>query len=149
MRVDAGHHGEESGIADAQHADFAAVVGDVLQQPVDGVAGVGGFVDVGFGGVRDDGAIHHELATGTVAAADVLEDEDVAAGGELGLAGCDAVRRCFGDAVGCALHEERQWRAGLLAAGGAEDDGVQLDAVARGDHDFGAGVGGVGRGCLS
>ena len=37
--------------------------------------------------------------------------------------------------VGCALDKERERRGDV---GRLENDGMQLDAVAHGDHDFGA-----------
>ena len=78
MRVDHAGGGVEAGIGDAPHADLAVVVGDVLDQPLDGVVGVGAFVGVLRAAL--DGAVRRhvdELAFGHVAAADVLVDEDV------------------------------------------------------------------------
>ena len=45
MRIDAGGYGEKSGIGDAEDADAAVVVGNVFEEPGDGVVGVGAFVD--------------------------------------------------------------------------------------------------------
>ena len=69
----------KTGVGDAEDSDFAGVVWDVFEKPVDGVTGVGGFIDVVLGGVGDNGAVHDELAFGFVATADVGVDEDVAA----------------------------------------------------------------------
>ena len=123
-------------------------LGDVLHEPVDGVVGVGGLVDGGRVQRAADGAVHDVVALGAVLAADVLDDADVAAARrwsrwrcripiELGprCALCALVVSC-GGAVGRAGEED----AGALRALGNEDDGVQLDAVAHGDHDFAAGV---------
>ncbi len=43
--VDAGHHGQEAGIAGADEAGAAVVAGDVCEQPSHSVVGVGAFVD--------------------------------------------------------------------------------------------------------
>ena len=57
--------------------------GHVLEQPVDGVVGVGAFVDgLGSFGSRGGRCITN-LPFGLEAAADVLEDEDVALVGQL------------------------------------------------------------------
>ena len=46
MRVDDARRDVEAGLRDADHAGAAVVVRDVLQQPLDGVVGVGALVDV-------------------------------------------------------------------------------------------------------
>jgi hypothetical protein len=45
MRTDTREGGEPPGIGTAEHTNLAAVAGEVLHQPVDGVEGIGGFVD--------------------------------------------------------------------------------------------------------
>ena len=135
MRVDAGHHGEKARIAGADDADAAVVAGHIFKQPGDGVVGVGAFVD-GFGIVMvGQGAHHHEFAFALEAAADVFADVDVAGAGEFRTVGEEGGAGGAVHAIGGALHEEGQ-RGGDV--GGLEDHGVQLDAVAHGDHDFGA-----------
>src|SRR5207248_8410128 len=62
-------------------------------------------------------------------------DEDVAGGGELRLDAIDIGGVPGGDAVGRAVDEERQGLGGLELRG-AEDDGVEVDAVAHGDSDL-------------
>ena len=73
MRIDAGFHRKESGIAGADESGAAVVAGDVFEQPVDGVVGVGAFV-YGLGiAMVGFGAAHHELAFALEAAANVLQ----------------------------------------------------------------------------
>ena len=45
VRVEHRHHRQPAVVADAEHADPAVVVRHVLEEPVDGVVGVGAFVD--------------------------------------------------------------------------------------------------------
>ena len=79
VRMDERHQRQEAVVGDAEDADLAVGLGNVLDQPVDGVVGVGGFVD-GGGVVRAvEGAVHDVVALGAVLAADVLHDADVAA----------------------------------------------------------------------
>ncbi len=52
---------------------------DVLHQPVDGVAGVGGVIDRRRVLRPAQRAVHHVVALGAVLAAHVLDDADVAA----------------------------------------------------------------------
>ena len=56
VRVDHSGGGEEAIVGDAPDAGFAVVVGDVVEEPLDGVVGVGAFVEIFrdffvFGGV--------------------------------------------------------------------------------------------------
>ena len=44
MRMEQGERGGKAVVGDAEDADAAVVVGYVLDEPVDGVIGVGGFV---------------------------------------------------------------------------------------------------------
>ena len=133
MRVDARGHGKEAGIAGADEAGATVVVGDVLEQPIDGVPGVSAFVD-GIGGMMiDHGATHDELTFTLVASADVFVDEDVTGAGELGPLAKERGARGGVRAIGCAL--DKKWK-GLGDVGGLEDDGVEFDAIAHGDHDF-------------
>jgi len=161
MRVEEGHDDGEALVGRAEHADAAIGHGEIFDEPVDGVVGVGGVV--GAGGV--EAAVHgwrrHEVgAFGAVFAADVLVDADVAgfdedlvaeielvehAGGVFmgrgavcsgggrsrtdaggGAIGCGAC----GCVVGCAGEDDRRVGGGF----GDDDDGVELDAVAHGDH---------------
>ncbi len=118
----------------------AAVIGDVPQQPVDGVAGVGGLVDIGLGLVFDHGPVHHELAFGAVAPADIGLDEDVAACRQLRLGRVDTAGGSTIYTVGSALHQERQRLAARLRALRSQEDGVQLRAIAHRNHDLAADI---------
>ncbi len=104
---------------------------------------------VDFGGVAwtGEGTIHDVFAFGTVLAADVLDDADVAAfddgfdgvvvavedGAEVGAFGVGG--EGFGVVGGAG--EEDGGAAGVFRG---EDDGVEFDAVAHGDHFCAAGV---------
>ena len=109
MGADAGEGGEPAGIGTAEHADLAAVAGKVLHQPVDGVEGVGGFVDavrVLRVPLRAQG---DELAAGAEAPADVLTHEDVAVLGELAVrAGHGGVPERAGGGERGADEEDRE-----------------------------------------
>src|SRR5579872_7575951 len=63
MRVDHAHRNEVAVVGDAVHSDAAVVVRDILDEPVDRVVRVGGFVDAfRIGGRIVDGMKHHEFA---------------------------------------------------------------------------------------
>ena len=162
MRIQQRHDDGEALVGGADHADAAVGLGDVFDQPVDGVVGVGGVV--GAGGV--EAAVHgrrrHEVgAFGAVLAADVLIDADVAGldedlVGEVELvdhagdvfargrvAACSGGRRggadAGGGAIGCGTGGGVVGGAGeddghVRCAFGDDDDGVELDAVAHGHH---------------
>src|SRR6185312_6490014 len=92
---------------DAEDADFAVVVIDVFQQPVDGVGHVGGFIDAFavFGGSH-----LHPVAFAVPAAAHVLADENVAVVDEVGIVGdvrLHDIVVVVAATVGSARHEER------------------------------------------
>ena len=99
MWVDARHRREKARIRHPQHARASVVVGDVAEQPLDGVVRIGALVDA----LRIRGIVqrpvHEELALTAEAPANVLRHEDVAVGrketviaANVGIAG-DAVRR--------------------------------------------------------
>ena len=146
IRIDPGFYCEEAGIRNAHDADAAVVVRNVAEEPRHCVVAVGAFVDGLRVAVVGERAHHDEFALGFVTAADIFHDEDVAALGELRVAGIDRVGVVAIDAVGRALHEERQRFFGI---GGAENHGVEFDAVAHWDHDLFARVRAevVGYGC--
>ena len=143
MRFDERHGGEPAAVGNSGFAGAAVVVGDILDQPVDCVVRVGAFVDRVrvFGIARV--ALHDERAFGAVAAADVLKDEDVAVGNHLAVE-IELPRVAFlivCEAVGSAREEE--WER-LLGVFRDVNFGVELDAVARGNHHVGfAEYGGV------
>ena len=79
VRMDERHERQKAVVGDAEDADLAIGLGNVFDEPVDGVVGVGGLVD-GRGVLRAvEGAVHDVVAFGAVLAADVLDDADVAA----------------------------------------------------------------------
>ena len=86
--------------------------------------------------VIDDGAAHDKFAFALEAAADVFVRRRCSRRGRV-LGG--SRRRKRGDvpshAVGSALDEEGKRRGDV---GGLEDDGVEFDSVAHGDHGFSA-----------
>ena len=139
VRVDHARGGVESGLRNAVHPDLAGVAGNVLDQPVDGVVGVGALVGVLgaalHGLVRAD---HDVVAFAQIAAANVLIDEDEflareqLEGPSAGAVLVDAVGR---DAVAGALHHDRV-RLSLGDVFGNVDRGEELDAVAHGDAVF-------------
>src|SRR3984957_3039087 len=133
VRVDASGLREKSGIGNAEDPDTAGVVGNVFDEPRNGVVGVGAFVNQFGIFVIDHGPGHNESAFGFVAAANIFENEDVAVLDQLGVASVDAVGVGFVDAVRSAFHEDGEWVGGVF---GGEDHGMEFDAVAHGDHDF-------------
>ena len=123
--------------------DAAVVAAHIVDHPFDGVVGVGAFVDaLGVVPIARR-ALHHELAFGLEAAADVLKGEDVAIGNQVRIAGQQRFL-LVGSAVRSTLQQDRKRAAGLAWR---KEDGVQLDAVAHGNHNllFGKGVGKCGR----
>jgi|SRR5579863_625413 len=149
MGIDQAVRGVVAGIGDAPDADFAVVVWEIVDQPVDGVIGIGavievaGAVKVGF--VRAD---VYKRAFGHVAAADVLVDENESlCFGGFGRADADAVviSSVWGDRVGRALHQDRIFLRRVLRD---VDACEQTDAIAHGDAEFVLGVVGAGIGEL-
>ena len=142
--VDHAGGGVEAGLRDAVHADFGGVVGNVLDEPVDGVVGVGALVGI-FGAALDRlvGADDDVIAFAHVAAADVLVGEDeFFAGEEFGGAegGAVLVGAVGRDVVAGALEHDG---VGLVVGEGVlgdVDGGEELDAVAHGDAVFELGV---------
>ena len=128
------HGGRPAGIGNAVDAHAAVIVGGVLQQPLDGVIGVGAFVDGLWIALVSWGALHHEPAFRFEAAAQVLEDEDITVGNELiEIPGFHKGLFVFRDAVRRANHQKGQESGCVL---GAEDHGLQAHAVAHWNHDF-------------
>ena len=145
MRIDERHQGQEAVVGDAEDADLAVGFGNVFDQPVDGVVGVGGVVDRRGIERAVQRAIHDVVAFGAVFAAHILDNANVAAfdddvGGVVVAVedwGRDGSLRVGGEAVGVVGRAREQDRR-VLGAFRDEDDGVQLDAVAHGDHDIAA-----------
>ncbi len=146
MRVEHRHHGEPAAVGDAEHADAAVVVRHVLEQPVDRVVSVGAFVDgLGVAPVARRPA-HDELPLGLEAAADVLENKNVALVDQVLQVFAEEGRRAL-NAVRRAQEDERQLAASSF---GREDGGVESHAVTHGDHGrrLGEAIRRFGRGLL-
>ena len=120
---------------------------DVLHQPVDGVVGVGRVIDRRLVLRAAQGPVHDVVPLGAVLAADVLHDADVAAlqdhidGVVVAVQDRPEVRalgvaRELVGVVGRAGQEDRRSFRALRD----QDDGVQLDAVAHGNHHLAPGV---------
>lgn len=124
--------GGESVIRDAKDADTAIVLGHVLDEPFNGVIGVGGFIG-SFGVAEIDVGGQVECAFGLEAAAQVLDNENVAVVGEFKPACRHRCGSLVGNSVGSAIHEYRQ-RSGSIEWG--EDNRLEVDTVAHGNHDF-------------
>ena len=137
MGIDDAGRGEEAGIGNSPDAGVAVIVGNILEQPVDGVVKVGAVVDVLFGFFVVDVRAHlDERALGHVAAAHVLVDENVSRlvevgrGTELRAVEVDAIWR---NAIRSAIDQER---VGVRSVLGNVDSGEEADAVAHGDTVF-------------
>src|SRR5689334_8251420 len=108
----------EARIGDAPHPYLAVVVGNVLDEPIDAVVGIGALIDVGrpamsvlFGPHVRKSSFRHP------AAAHILVDENILAfrvelrWAEAGSITVLAVRR---DTVRCAVEQDRPWFGCLL-----------------------------------
>ena len=130
MRTQHAHRRGPSVVADAQHAHAPIVLRRVLEQPLDGVPGVGAFIDGLRRGIhRPRRTLHDERALALVATANVLEHEDIALFREIRVARGKPFRRT-GHAVRRALEEEGQRRLGVRRP---EDLDVELESVTHGD----------------
>ena len=134
VRVNQAHGGVKAGIRNAPHADPAVVVGNVFDQPLDGVPGVRAFVEIFRAGLRRLVRAHVvELAFGHPAAADVLVDKDVALLLE-DKRGADGVAVAIA-AVGTYVVGGADEHEGIALGGIFRDvhGGVETDTVAHGD----------------
>ncbi len=132
--IERGHDGGPTVVRGAGDPGAAVVIGDVLDQPVDGVPGVGGLVDA-FGVVRLVGrAAHDECAFRLEPPANVLLHHVVilVAPARRGRHAALGGFLC-GHAIRGAVDEKGQ-RA--LVISGREDYGLKPDPVAHGNHDF-------------
>ena len=131
MRIEDRHHCQPAGVRNTELPDAAVVVRHVLEQPLDRVVRVRRFVDrLRVALVLAQRPQHHELPFGRVAAANVLEDEDVALVRQLGVRRSKRAASAR-DAVRCARQNERQIPARVLRP---ENRRVQLDPVPHRDH---------------
>ena len=139
--VDERHQGREAVVGDAEDADPAVGLRHVLDEPVDGVPGVGGVVD-GRRVLRPaHRPVHDVVALGAILATNVLDDPDVAAVDDhvhrvivavehRREAGAVDVGGQRGGVIGRPGQQHRR----ALGALRHQDDGVQPDAVPHGDH---------------
>ncbi len=141
MRIEQCHDDGEALVAGADHADAAVRLGHVLDQPVDGVPGVGGVVGAGGVIARSDRRRRHVVgALGAVLAANILIDANIAGldknfVGErksLDHARTLGARGAAGGVVGSAGEQNGR----ILRSLGDDNDGVELDAVAHGNHHY-------------
>lgn len=138
MRVGQRHDHGEAFVRRTEHADPAVGFGHVLDQPIDGVPGVGGVIDLARVQRPAQRTGHHVIALRAVLAAHVLEHADVAGLGEHLVAlrqDVDHARRiqALGPAGGVVRRAREQHRRALRALGN-HDDGIELGAVAHRDH---------------
>src|SRR5208282_4302363 len=101
MRVERGHFREPAAVGNAGNPHAAVVTGNIFEQPLDGIVGVGALVD--RAGVRavPGRPQHHKFAAGIEAATNVLNDKNVAAGQHFGIGG--EVAGVAGGVVGGAV----------------------------------------------
>lgn len=146
MRVEERHQRQKAVVGDAEDADLAVGLGDVLHQPVDRVVGVGRVIDRRRVQRTAQRPIHHVVAFRSVLPADVLHDADVAALDDhfhrvvVSLKHRRQVRarRVRGEpgrVVGRAGQQNRRPPRALRH----ENHRVQLHAVAHRDHHVAAG----------
>ena len=137
VRVDHAGGGVEAGLRNAVHAYLAGIAGHVVDQPLDGVVGIGALVGI-FGAALDRlvRADDDVVAFAHVAAADVLIDEDKFlareefGGPEGGTVLIAAVGR---DVVAGALHHDGVGFVVRDRVLGNVDGSEQLDPVPHGD----------------
>ena len=135
MRIDTGLHGEEAIVGSADDADAAVIIGNIFQQPGDGIEGVSAFVHLsGSGGGRgmvNHGAHHDELALGLVTAANIFQNKNVATAREFGALLVDGVGGVAGNSVRSAVENKGQ---GFAIIGRPKNHGVKFQAIAHGNH---------------
>jgi hypothetical protein len=136
MTIDAGHRRVKPGIRDAVDADAAIVIRNILDQPIDRVVSVAGFVNLVSLFVGDVWPHIFVFAFAHIAPAHVLIDEDIAfarkqiIGPKRIAKSVQAVRR---DAVTRAVKHERIL---LLRVLRLVDRSEELHTVAHRNHHF-------------
>ena len=139
MRIDQGFEREEAVVRDAGDPDLAVVARKVLHQPVDGVPGIGGVVDLARVERTARRQGHHVVALGPMDAAHVLIDARVAVAHQalvvdtqrhrdVGAGGASGLRV---GVVGRARDHDRHRAVVLL---GHDHHRVEPHAVAHRDH---------------
>jgi len=137
MGPEQGHRDGPAIVGRADHADALIAFLDVLDQPVDGVVGIGRVI--GLGGVeRTDGRTrHHVVALRAVFAADILVGEDIPVIDPFAVGRADRVAQVqflvFGAAARIVRRAREQYRQPFCVLGN-QDHGVQFDAVAHRYH---------------
>src|ERR1019366_9516108 len=135
MRIHAGHYRQKSGIAGADKSGAPVIALYVFKQPIYGVVSISALVDCLTILMIGQCAAHDELAFALKTAANVLAHVDVAVARQLGAAAEERGAIGAVDAVRSALNEEWQRRVDVRRF---ENDGVQFDTIAHGNHDFAA-----------
>jgi len=79
MGIEEGHQRQESVVRDAEDTDVAVRLRDVLDEPVDGVVGVGGVIDRRWVARAVERAVHDVIALRAVLATDVLDGAYISA----------------------------------------------------------------------
>ncbi len=145
VRIEQRHQRQKAVVGDPDRADPAVRLGDVFDEPVDRVPGVGRMIDVAGVERAAQRPVDHVVPLGPVLAAHVLEDPDVAVLDDdvrrvvvsvehrAEVRARDVARQSLG-VVGCPGQEQTgsPFRRGLRH----QDDGVELHPVAHGDvHD--------------
>ena len=139
MRIDQAHQHRKAVIAGAHGADFAIGLRHVLDQPVDRVVGIGRMIHRRVIQVARQRPGHHIVAFGFVFSAYILGHDDVAGVGELAEAQGQDQRAArtipaageFAGVVGRAIENHGRTRRAF----GNDDDGMELHAIAHGNHD--------------
>ena len=153
MRIDRSGGGVEAWIGDPPLADSTVVFGEIFHQVVDGVEGIGAFVDCGFIGGRTVGSVRgirrrelwthvDEFTAAHVASANVLEDEDIFLLLECGRgteSGFVCVESVGGDTVGGTANENRVGIGGVWIVGDV-DRSEEFDTIAHRDAYLGLAV---------
>ena len=136
MRIDPGHCGEKARIRDTERTGSSIVVGDVLQEPLDCVVGVGSLIYAFRIRRVAQRPLHDELALTPIPPTYILKDEDVAILPEEPVIIADhGVSR---DSVRGSREEKGQRR---LAGSRFADAGVERHAVPHRDLHKAAAIG--------
>ncbi len=143
MRVHQRHERCETVVRNAENPHLAVGFGDVLDEPIDGVVGVGRMIDVARVQRSAQGPGHDIAAFRPMLAADVLHHANIAAVDHGIVRDIGAVDQrgqvrtaVLGDALRRAVGGPRKQYRRAMRASRNQNEGFQLDAVAHGNHDF-------------